>query len=282
MSKYFAVFWKNKQLSIEELKVIWDNIEVFDDIVIFDTKYHNLLPKLWWFPKIWKIITNDYLEKLDLKLIWTNKQLSTEEKRKYWIKRFKVFPIDKADFEVKTKWVEVLFFGNFIGQVQIYQNIQLYETIDYKKPISSMKIGMMPAKLTHILLNLSTKLEDWLTIYDPFCWLGTSLMLWNYLDYNCIWSDINPTPCKQNIKRWKTTNFYKEKKLYIFKQDATKTIKNPIVKSNNIAIISEWYLWPIVQHKLNQKQAENLEKQVGNVYIYAIKNFLSINSIKNI
>ena len=52
-----------------------------------------------------------------------------------------------------------------------YQNIRLYEVIDFEKPGRSMQMGMMPAKLTHTLLNIGLsylKEQDKTLIYDPF------------------------------------------------------------------------------------------------------------------
>lgn len=51
-----------------------------------------------------------------------------------------------------------------------YQNIKLYEVVDFEKPGRSMQMGMMPAKLTHALLNIGLALENSSDplIYDPF------------------------------------------------------------------------------------------------------------------
>ena len=35
-----------------------------------------------------------------------------------------------------------------------YQNINLYEEIDFEKPVNSMQIGMMPSKLAHTMINI--------------------------------------------------------------------------------------------------------------------------------
>ncbi|MEI8008619.1 MAG: hypothetical protein WCI00_04345 [bacterium] len=40
------------------------------------------------------------------------------------------------------------------GIVEQYQNIELYEAIDFGKPGRSMEMGMMPAKLAHIMINI--------------------------------------------------------------------------------------------------------------------------------
>jgi len=66
------------------------------------------------------------------------------------------------------------------GIVEGYQPIYLYEVVDFEKPARSMQMGMMPAKLTHIMLNIclsvianshvianETKQSE-ITVYDPF------------------------------------------------------------------------------------------------------------------
>jgi len=40
------------------------------------------------------------------------------------------------------------------GIVEGYQPIYLYEVVDFEKPARSMQMGMIPAKLTHIMLNI--------------------------------------------------------------------------------------------------------------------------------
>lgn len=59
-----------------------------------------------------------------------------------------------TDLDVKNKGIELIRIGNQRAQVLGYQNIKLYEVIDFEKPGRSMQMGMMPAKLTHSLLNI--------------------------------------------------------------------------------------------------------------------------------
>jgi DNA modification methylase len=40
-------------------------------------------------------------------------------------------------------------------------------------------------------------------VYDPFCGFGTTGFVANWLGHHFIGSDINITPCKENVKRWK-------------------------------------------------------------------------------
>ena len=76
-----------------------------------------------------------------------------------------------TDLEVKMKGIELVRIGGKWALVLGYQNIRLYEVIDFEKPGRSMQMGMMPAKLTHTLLNIGLsylKEQDETLIYDPF------------------------------------------------------------------------------------------------------------------
>jgi hypothetical protein len=82
-------------------------------------------------------------------------------KRKYQLKRFKKVDLLHTDREVKEKGIELITLPkikDFLGVVQGYQHIQLYEVVDFDKPARSMQTGMMPAKLTHSLINIGASL----------------------------------------------------------------------------------------------------------------------------
>jgi SAM-dependent methyltransferase len=147
-----------------------------------------------------------------------------------------------------------------------------------------MKIGMMPAKLTHYLVNIASLLEDNKVIYDPFCGLGTTLFVSNWLGYDVFGSDINPTPAKQNLKWWQTTPYYNpSKKIYIFKQDIlqfTPHRKRFLFDVTNV--VSEGYLGPVLNHYIDLKKAQELENQVGYVYFEAIRRLFRLPQLENI
>ena len=92
-------------------------------------------------------------------------------KKQYGLKRFKQVDLLHTDLEVKMKGIELVRIAGKWAQVLGYQNIRLYEVIDFEKPGRSMQMGMMPAKLTHTLLNIGLsylKEQDKTLIYDPF------------------------------------------------------------------------------------------------------------------
>lgn len=282
---YFAVWGKNIELSKLEISLIWENIKEENWIIFFDTKFEDRLKFIAWSMKIWHIVSLDEFINMYKKLVWSNIHFDVKDKKKYNIKRYKQVDLQKSDLEIKKKWLEVIFFkwkNDIVWLVDYYQDISMYEIIDFSKPVRSMQVGMMPTKLTHLLVNLSTSLDKNKTIYDPFVWTWTTMMVWNYLWNNTIWSDLNPTICKQNWKFYEKTELYsKEYKSIIFKQDITKPIKNKVVNyATNI--VSEWFLWPIVGKYMNEKEAINLERSFQNVYIDWILNLLTLENVENI
>lgn len=289
---YFAILWKNRQLSLEELKVISNNVEIKWNVVFFESEYPERLNMLAGFPKWGKVIDIKQLSEYNLSLVGVNVNIRGDIKEKLCIKRYKYLDNIKSDLEIKEKGVEIIFFDRWkrvsekilaeeeiqVWVVQGYQNIALYESIDFEKPVRSMNIGMMPAKLAHLLLNISTWFETWNTIYDPFCWFGTTLFVANYFGLNTIWSDINIASWKQNLKWWQKTSFANlQSKTYLFKHDIKQEWPNNVVK-NATNVVSEWRLGPKVWKFLDLKQAEIYEKQIQEVYIKWIKNLLQLNA----
>ena len=65
-----------------------------------------------------------------------------------------------------------------IGRTKTVQNFELYNKLDYGRPASDAKSGMLPPKLAQTMINLAEnpkKKED-LILLDPFCGSGTVLM----------------------------------------------------------------------------------------------------------
>jgi len=283
--KYFAICGKNPILSELELSFIATKIHKEWNIFFFDTENFQKCKYLAGFTKVGELISLNEFIAMPKKLVWTNIYLKPSDKQKYNIKRYKKIQLIKTDLEVKNKWIESIFFRsiqNKVWIVKFYQNIQLYEAIDFDKPVRSMWIGMMPWKLTHLLINLATWLNYNKTIYDPFVGLWTTMMIGNWLWNHIIWSDLNPSPVKQNRKWFQQTKFYNPNFKYsIFKQDITQPFKNKIVHFTT-NVVSEWYLWPKIGKFLNEREAINNEKTFQQIYINWITNLFSLPNLENI
>ena len=131
---FFAIIWKNKQISLAELELIRPTKlqEVTNVLFTFDTDFPKLLNKLWGIIKRWEVIEHEQLaQELEWKkIIWTkDKDFWIKLKRQFNIKRFKLVDRIKTDLDVKNKWIEVIKFQDKIWIVRWYQNIKLYEKL---------------------------------------------------------------------------------------------------------------------------------------------------------
>lgn len=262
------ILWKNKLLSQKELEFFWIKIiDILDSVAIVEAD-ENTLKNLAWITKYWELIDREIENFEQKKLIITNspvlwKQLKDENK----ISRFKLVELWAKDIEANGNefLVHQIFWAKKIWKVLGYQNIKLYETADFEKPARWMEIGMMPAKLTHLLINywlaIVWKWEK--TIYDPFSGFWTTGLLANALWHNFIGSDINITSLKQNMSWRKTTNFATDKKILIYKHDVKQKFEKKFLKNVDV-IITEGWLWNPVKNLLPQTIKDN-QKNILNL-----------------
>lgn len=273
---YFAILGKHPQISLAELQKVQPTFfpSTKKWIVLFDTEYPEQLATLGWCIKSGIVVLEKELQTLlqDVKIIGIQEEaIGKHFKRTIGIRRFKTVKINHTDREIKEKGKEIINLDNGkYGIVEQYQNIPLYETIDFEKPGRSMSMGMMPAKLTHILINLgilNSNPTPNITIYDPFCWSWTTNFLANNLWYNTVGSDINITYAQQNIVWRQTTPFYNSKiSIDFFQHDTTKQIQHPILKATNSIIITEGRLGPIITKKSNLDQVKRAQQQITKLY----------------
>lgn len=283
---YFVIVGKNKEISLKEIGYIQPKnmATISSQIFTFETETPEKLKDLWWVIKRWKIYTKEELEGIakEKKIAWVpTKEMGMMCKEDLNIRRYKILDIFHTDKEIKEKGIELVPIGKNYGVVEWYQNIQLYEAIDFWKPARSMHMGMMPAKLAHmmIIIAISKLREKWgqqPIIYDPFVWSWTTCFLANYLTYDCIWSDINTSLVEKNFDRWQTTKYYKKDTLFnIGHHDITQkrpwsTPKEIFTVTPN-CIVTEWWLWPIVRRDTPENQLERIQEETSNLYETFIK-----------
>ena len=228
---YFAVLWKNKELSMKELEYVNPknlHVSANQQIVLFDEADEDKLSVLAWLVKWWKIIDwelSDFFVNAEKRILWvSDKQQGIKMKKQFWLKRFKQVDLFHTDLEVKNKWIELIKIGSKWWEVLWYQNIKLYEVVDFEKPWRSMQMWMMPAKLTHTLINIWLSIDkDQTLIYDPFVWSWTTGFLANYFWYDFLWSDLKLTFADKNYSWWKDWKWASPNKEFkFFVHDATK------------------------------------------------------------
>ena len=229
---YFAVVWNFPEITLAELNLIKaKNIQkVWKHLCVFDTVKEEGISAMASFIKWWKIISlseiQNYIE--DKRILWMeDKNQATKFKKQFWFKRYKEVWLLHTDIDVKKKGIELIKIWAEWGIVLWYQNIKLYELADFGKPWRSMQMWMMPAKLTHIMINIAlshAKTDNSKLIYDPFCWTWTTGIVANYLWYNFIGSDIKLWFALKNQEWWKNHRNFQKQIFDFFDQDISKPL----------------------------------------------------------
>ena len=259
-----------------------------NNIITFDSDFPEHIKQLGWVVKRGRVVDKE--EMLDLlpgkKIIGVNDEnLGKKLKSEYWIKRFKLVKLAHTDKEVKEKWLEIIQVNKEqFGIVEGYQPIYLYEVVDFEKPARSMQMGMMPAKLTHIMLNIGLSVianshvianetkQSEITVYDPFVGSWTTGFLANHFGYDFIGSDIDISTAEKNKSRrigHKLAN--PDKKFELFTHDIHDKIpldrfSVSALKRFSLLIVTEWRLWPIITAKSTTKDVQLAQVQVLKLY----------------
>ncbi len=276
---YFAILWKNKELSLKELdyaqptKLQSSNNQ---QIVLFESCDEAKLAQLAGIIKWGKLIAedlSDFFASCEKRILGVaDKNQGINLKKQYGLKRFKQVDLFHTDLEVKKKGIEIVRIGNQRGQVLGYQQIRLYEVVDFEKPGRSMQMGMMPAKLTHTLMNIGlslSKQQEKILIYDPFAWSGTTGFLANYFGYDFLGSDLKLTFANQNKPRWLASQRAKPDLIFdFFLHDATKPFENPeLFTGKTPLIITEGWLGPVIKASTTVEEVKEYQRRVKNVYL---------------
>jgi tRNA G10 N-methylase Trm11 len=113
--------------------------------------------------------------------------------------------------------------GLALARTTGYQDIDSYSKRDYEKPCRDRKVGMLPPKLSQIMINFSEPEPDD-TIVDPFCGSGGLLMEASLMGYKSAGSDLSEEmiQCSKTNSEWFAENFKDSKPIQIEEaQDAT-------------------------------------------------------------
>ncbi|MCX6824020.1 MAG: DNA methyltransferase [candidate division SR1 bacterium] len=277
---YFAVLGKNPEISMLELELVKAKEISYPKkgIVIFDTKYPELLPQLGGTIKIGTVVKEKDLQELltDVKIIGIQNEANGKHlKRTVGIRRYKLVDVFHTDKEIKNKGKEIINLENGLyGIVEQYQNIELYEAVDFGKPGRSMEMGMMPAKLAHMMINIGlakfiheSQLDsEKICIYDPFVGSGTTGMLANYMGYDFVGSDIKINYAEKNATWRKTSNFYTpDREFEIFKHDIKEKLGNQLA-GKDVLVVTEGRLGPIVKKGTSDQDIQKFQERVVDLY----------------
>lgn len=280
---FWFQLWREFKLSIAELLSVFNDAKIayYDkqflilnniekDIIL--SKVH----KLWWTIKVVEILNYNNLNEAILDIAIKNKW-----KFNYWLSVFwresnlkmNLIGIKKylkenglssrfvnKDFQNLSSsqiiWEDLVLSNSDFIQITTanktyiwntiwVQDIESYSKRDYWKS-RDMEIGMLPPKLSQIMINLSEN-KKWEYVFDPFVWLWTILIESAYMGIEKVfWSDYNEEMVSTSIKnldhKWVEAN--------IIYADARDIFKNPILLENkNLNIVTEWFLWEIMTKK---------------------------------
>ncbi|OIP99897.1 hypothetical protein AUK40_00350 [Candidatus Wirthbacteria bacterium CG2_30_54_11] len=136
----------------------------------------------------------------------------------------------------------------FLARTTAVQDIESYVLRDEGRPSRRRDEGMMPIKLTQMLINIALPQRDFEKaplVLDPFCGSGTILQEALRLGYDVVGTDINGNSirsCQINLE-WYTRKFMKNspRSFQLFPLDARK-LTSAFAPGSFDAIISEGYL----------------------------------------
>lgn len=305
--QYGAILGKHQEISRAELRAQGITIDRhYWSVAIFTVEEsekeitEETLKKLAGIVKWGVVIQPETIEAQDL-IGASERALGTFLKKRGVCRRYKEVDPLHTDMEVKEKGTEYVMLDEeyqYVLQVIWYQDISRFSTIDFDKPVNSMQIGMMPGKLTQIMVNIGVGKwkqmkkeslsweETWawlqqvstegasrsdITVYDPFMGLGTTAMIANSMWYNVIGSDINITPCKQNMPWWKEQKIAQSLPITLFAHDVTQPFNKPFLQHAS-CVVTEWWLGHIVNAKTKPADVALYAQDIEKVYKARISN----------
>lgn len=149
------------------------------------------------------------------------------------------------------------------------QDFEHFGIIDYGRPKTDSASGMMPPKLSQIMLNLSQSRG---TIYDPFCGSGTILLMASDLNFfKLIGSDISEKAVSDSIQniKWYEATFDKKINYNIFQSDIIELLKKEKLGVID-CIVTEGYLGRPMR---GNETLEFIQKQIKELETLYLKSF---------
>lgn len=194
----------------------------------------------------------------------------------------------------------LIFLGDagYIGCTLACQDIDAYAKRDTAKS-RDMIIGMMPPKLVQMMINLAIgqqniqRTTNPLSIYDPFCWLGTTLIEAANMGINRVYgSDLSSDMVRsteQSLDEYiREERIWQERILKVggtpnkdFSDFHSKIIQLdacdigmvvtkiviPKIPFSHITIVSEWYLGEIMRpHEINLDKVKEERRKLERLY----------------
>ncbi|GDX62614.1 hypothetical protein LBMAG34_1480 [Candidatus Saccharibacteria bacterium] len=182
------------------------------------------------------------------------------------IKHNKIFPDGREFIVVQSKDKMLLAVG------LSFQDIDMYSKRDYEKPCRDRKVGMLPPKLSQIMINLANP-DDNTVICDPFCGSGGLLMEASLMGYDSIGSDLSDdmTKCAKKNIEWFLDNFNAKGKVEILKSNDATKLKYP---KESYSVVTEGFLGINFLSKPTKQLIDEQISNLKNIYVEFFKNLL--------
>lgn len=155
------------------------------------------------------------------------------------------------------------------------QPIEEFSRLDFDRPASDAKSGMLPPKLARIMLNLA-QIDATAVILDPFCGSGTILMQAAAMGFtNLIGADISKKAVQdtQTNLEWQAMG---RKINYRLMVAAAGQLDKTLKKNTIDAIVSEPYLGVSLRGRENKVYLMAQSRKLGELYADAFQTFHKI------
>ena len=167
----------------------------------------------------------------------------------------------------------------YVGKTIVVQPFEEFSLVDYGRPERDTLQGMLPPKLSRIMINLANTAGD-ATLLDPFCGSGTILTEALQMGFDKIFgSDKNPKAVEATKKN---IDWLKEKKLVsaeknteVFVADA-RSIGQQIKDQSIDAIVSEPFLGPPRTGKEKRGDIQKTLHELSRLYYESLSSWKRI------
>ncbi len=172
----------------------------------------------------------------------------------------KGFELNIWELEKETVW----------GVTLAEQDVDIFSFLEYGKPFTDKKMGVLPTKLARIMINLTGVKKG--VIWDPFCGSGTILLESLISGYDVLGSDIDPEAVEgtiRNIEWFGKTSLAGSVKYDVFEFDVVdpnRKVVNQLMNSEFDAIVCEPYMGPPQFKILSETRAKELLENVKSLY----------------
>jgi tRNA G10 N-methylase Trm11 len=177
--------------------------------------------------------------------------------------------------------------GYIVGKTVAVQPFDAWGKRDFGRPNADVKAGMLPPKVSRMVVNIADRQRDvgtmlaQKTLLDPFCGMGTILSEALVMGWNVVGSDVDAdvvTRARANI-RWLTESKIAAEGVTCRLNVADAVHVSDSVDHNTIdAIVTEPYMGPteVASGKKGLTQLKNIVKGLEKLYIGCLRDWCAV------